>query len=113
MNWKDTLRKAPFSVGDEQGKVREERALKKKELLKELQLLLVKHVDKPFRNQIRQNPEARAYTLQLQNTPFFAEIMRLTGRGLPNLEIEEHIEDEYDVDDVVLDYNVKTITFEK
>jgi len=113
MNWKDTLRKAPFSVGDEQGKVREERALEKKELLKELQLLLVKHVDKPFRNQIRQNPEARAYTLQLQNTPFFAELMRLAGRGLKNLDAEEYLEKEYDVEDIMIDYNVETITFEK
>ena len=113
MNWKDTLRKAPFSLGVEQGKVREEFALKKKELLKLLQSLLVQHVDKPFRNQIRQNDEARAYTIQLQNTPFFAEIMKLKGRGLKNLDIEEHLVKEYDVEDVMLDYGEKTITFEK
>ena len=113
MNWKDTLRKAPFSVGDEQGKAREELALKKKELLKELQLFL-EQGDEPFRNQIRRNPEARAYTLQLQNTPFFPKLMGLMGGNkLKNLEVEEHLIDEYDVDDVVLDYNVKTITFEK
>jgi hypothetical protein len=39
--------------------------------------------------------------------------MRLAGRGLKNLDAEEYLAKEYDVEDIMMDYNVETITFEK
>ena len=111
MNWRNTLRKAPFRVSDEQGEARKERALKKKELLNKLQGFLERFVDEPFKKLIRQDPSARAYTVKVPM--FFNELQPLIVSGLTNLDVEKHLAEEYDVEDVMIDYQGKSITFEK
>ena len=104
MNWKDTLRKAPFRVSDEQGRAREENLKKKKNLLE-------KHIDEPFRKVIRQYPQSMSYTVKSSN--FFDKLNNLIASGLSNLDVEKHLAEEYDVEDIMLDYQNKTITFDK
>ena len=111
MNWKNTLRKAPFRVSDEQAKAREENLKKKKNLLEELQSLLEKHIDEPFRKVIRQYPQSMSYTVKSSN--FFDKLNNLIASGLSNLDVEKHLAEEYDVEDIMLDYQNKTITFDK
>ena len=111
MNWKDTLRKAPFRVSDEQETGRKQKQERKKELLNKLQGLLEKFVDDPLSKLIRQKPDERAYTVRV--TMFFNELQHLVAQGLENLDIEKHIAREYDVEDVMLDAEDKTITLEK
>jgi|TARA_R100000479_G_scaffold166935_1_gene107026 hypothetical protein len=110
MNWKDTIKKAPFRVSDEQRTGQKLKLQHRKNLLPKLKPLLEKHVDMPFRRLIRQNPNERAYTVQVPN--FFVYVKELMDKGLTNLDIETQLEKEYDVDDVMLDYNAQTITFE-
>lgn len=111
MNWKNTLRKAPFRVSDEQEAGREQKLERKKELLNRLQALLEKFVDDPLSRLIRQKPDERAYTVKV--SMFFSELQTLITLGLTNLDVEKHLAEEYDVEDVMLDYGDKTITLEK
>ena len=111
MTWKTQLRKAPFNLGAEQEVGEQVQEQIKHRLLKELHALLVKYIDEPLKVQIHRNPQERAYTIKSDD--FFIAINQLLSRGLKNNDIEIYLEDEYDVDDVMLDFSHKTITLEK
>jgi hypothetical protein len=111
MNWKRTLRKAPFNLGAEQAVGEQVQEQLKHRLLEELHALLVKYIDEPLKQQIHRNPQERAYTVKSDD--FFMAINQLLSRGLKNNDIEIYLEDEYDVGDIMLDFSHKTITLEK
>jgi len=111
MNWKDTLKKAPFNLGAEQEVGEKVQEQIKHGLLNKLHALLVKYIDEPLKEKIHRNPQEKTYTIKSDD--FFIAIKQLLSRGLKNNDIEKYLEDEYDIDAVMLDYGSKTITFEK
>ena len=99
MNWKDELRKAPFDLGRAQEEGRRIKRANKQQLVEKLNSLLKANFDKPLKEAIRANPDARVYTINMPSK-FFDNLARLQKMGLSKTEIDESMTNLYNADRV-------------
>tara|TARA_X000001382_G_C3148929_1_gene172267 strand:- start:502 stop:867 length:366 start_codon:yes stop_codon:yes gene_type:complete len=98
MNWKNVIRKSPFDTGQMQREALKEN---KKALLQDFPKFLEEHLDEKLEEAIRSNPKSDKVELQM-TVGLRKKILDLLETKTKKSEIEEIMQDEYNVDDVII-----------
>ena len=100
MTWKNTLRKAPFNIGEVQSKRIEETNAKKKQLLDLFPRVLETHLDPYLQEEIRNKPNKDAYYIYVAEVA--NQIKHLENNGIKTSEIIQLLKDAYNAKDVAI-----------
>jgi len=101
MTWKDTLRKAPFNIGDAQVTRLDNIKANKKKLLTEFTMILEDFLDDALRQEIQNKPESNSYSVYVKEVA--DAIRNLKNNGLQNSDIIPLLKKEYNVQSVEID----------
>ena len=101
MTWKDTLRKAPFNIGDAQHRRHDELNQQRQKLMKEFPEILEECLDDVLQEKIRHNPSAESYTIHVQEVADF--IKKLKSSGINNSDLIQFLKKEYNAQMVEID----------
>ena len=91
--WKDTLRKAPFNMGEAQDNRLNELKAKKEQLMNEFPRILEHFLDDEIRAAIDKDPNSGKYTVSAQEVT--GAVKNLRRNGISHQEIEEYLKDAY------------------
>ena len=101
MTWKDTLRKAPFNIGDAQHRRHEELHQKRQTLMKEFPEILEDFLDDELKEMIREKPSSESYTIYVKEVADY--IKKLKDSGIQNSELIQFLKKEYNAQRVEID----------
>tara|TARA_R100001163_G_C4947050_1_gene116417 strand:- start:9 stop:353 length:345 start_codon:yes stop_codon:yes gene_type:complete len=101
MTWKDTLRKAPFNIGDAQHRRHDELHQQRQKLMKEFPEILEDFLDDELQEKIRYNPSAGSYTIHVQEVA--DAIKNLKNNGIKEIDIVQLLKKEYNAKRVEID----------
>ena len=101
MTWKDTLRKAPFNIGDAQHRRHDELNQQRQKLMEEFPEILEDFLDDELQEKIRHNPSAESYTIHVQEVADF--IKKLKSSGINNSDLIQFLKKEYNAQMVEID----------
>tara|TARA_Y100000004_G_scaffold97479_1_gene109149 strand:- start:109 stop:456 length:348 start_codon:yes stop_codon:yes gene_type:complete len=93
MSWKNTLRKAPFDMGQAQDKRLNELKAKKEQLMNEFPKILEDFLDDEIREAINKDPNSGRYTVSA--TEVTEAVKNLKRNGVSHQEIEEYLKNAY------------------
>ena len=100
MTWKDTLRKAPFNIGEAQVRRNYDLVAARTELLNHFPKVLEEYLDEELRREIRDNPNEESYTVYVKELE--SELRNLRNNGIPLQEILKLMEKEYNAQKVTI-----------
>lgn len=100
MTWKDTLRKAPFNIGEAQTRRNYDLKAARTELLNHFPKVLEEYLDEELSRKIRDNPNEERYTVYSRELE--SHIRNLTNNGITLREILKVMEEEYNAQKVTI-----------
>jgi len=101
MTWKNTLRKAPFNIGDAQHRRHEELNQQRNKLMSEFPEILEDFLDDELQQQIRQSPSAGSYSIFVKEVADY--IVKLQMAGIKANDIIQLLKKEYNAQRVEID----------
>ena len=101
MTWKDTLRKAPFNIGDAQHRRHGELSNQRKKLMEDFPEILEDFLDDELQEMIREKPSEGSYTIHVKEVADY--IRKMKNSGIKEIDIIQLLKKAYNAKRVEID----------